>query len=185
MLRPTLSIALLAALLAPAACRSSPSEARLNEWGRGALIHRTTRAYYVIDSAPRGKIGYVKLEDVQEGGGPTYPWRYVYDADWNELGFIDQFGGAYRYHRYSPAEAAQQNLEMRVDRLPSDSISANVLRMLGVDPATDTVTLPPATREDIAGDKGMHLAGPGVPPAKAVVAAPEGAAKPAEPTEKK
>jgi hypothetical protein len=47
--------------------------------------------------------------------------------------------------------------------------------MLGIDPATDDVTFPVATRADITGDTGQHLAGPGVVPAKAPAAAPAAA----------
>jgi hypothetical protein len=126
----------------------------------------------VIDSAHTGLVGYLKTFDVTEGGGPTYPWRYVYDRDWTELGFIDQFGSAYRYHRYSTAEQVQQNQTLRADRLPSDSIEANVMRILGIDTATDSVTLRPATRADIQRDQNrMPLAGPGLMPAKAAEAA--------------
>ncbi len=170
MIRPTYTLALMGLALAAAACRTSPSDERRREWENGALIHREVREYHVIVSAHNGPIGYLKVCDITEGGGPTYPWKYVYDSNWNELGFVDQFGGATKYHYYAPSEQAQQNLPLRATKLPSDSLEANVMRMMDIDPSTDELTFPTATRQDIAGDKGTFLAGPGVVPAKAPVA---------------
>lgn len=167
--RPTVALALAALALAAVSCRTSPTDARREEWEKGALVQRKVKAYHVIVSAHKGKVGYVKVYDVTEGGGVPYEWKYVYDADWKELGFVDQFGGATKYHYYSPSEQAQQNLDLRATRLPSDSLQRNVMRMLGIDPATDDVTFPEAKREDIAGVEAMPLAGPGIVPAKAPV----------------
>ena len=133
----------------------------------GANIQRTLKEHHVIVAAHRGRVGYIRVEDVRESGGPTYEWKWVYDANWTELGFLDQFGNAYKYHFYSPAEQAQQNRDLRLTRLPSDSPEANVLRILGIDPSTDDATFPRATRADITGDTGVHIAGPGIVPAKA------------------
>ena len=179
MLRPTLRLSLFAVALAAAGCRASPTPERFAEWHRGALIRKEVRSYEVIDSAHRGRVGFLKTYDVTEGGGPSYPWRYVYDNDWNELGFIDQFGSAYAYHVYTPSEQAQQNETLRAMRLPSDSIEDNVLRMLGIDTATDSATFHPATRDDIAGaPTKAPLAGPGVVPAKGAAAAPKAEGEP-------
>lgn len=175
--RPLIGLALVAAALCAGACRSSPSEARLKEWEKGALVKKDVTGYHVIVSAHRGKVGYLKSYDVREGGGAPYEWKYVYDGDWKELGFIDQFGGAYLYHYYSPAEQAAQNQVLRMTKLPSDSIQRNVMLMLGIDPVTDDVTFPVATRADIIGDTGSHLAGPGIVPATAPASAPAEAPK--------
>ena len=169
--RLTCTLALLGVAIAAASCRTSPTDERVAEVAKGALIHRQVKAYYVIVSAHKGRVGYIKDYDVTEGGGPAYDWKYVYDSSWKELGFIDQFGTAYQYHYYNPTEAAQQNLDLRLMRLPSDSLQSNVVRMLGADPATDDVTFPEATHADIAGDTAPHMAGPGVVPAKAPAAA--------------
>jgi len=171
--RPIAALALVSLAFVAGACRSSPSDARFEEWRHGAYIKQTPKAWHVIVSAHRGRIGYLKVFDVTEGGGAPYEWKYVYDADWRELGFVDQFGGATMYHYYSPAEQAQQNDVLRATKLPADSIQRNVLTMFGIDPSTDDVTFPVATRADITGDTGkQHLAGPGVVPAKAPEAAP-------------
>lgn len=167
MSRPLAGLLVAVLALGAASCRTSPSEERFRQWQRGALVQRELRGYHVVRSANRGNVGYLKVYDVTEAGGPAYPWKYVYDANWKELGFVDQFGGAYRYHYYSPAEQAQQNEVLRASRMPSDSLDRNVMRMLGIDPATDDVTFPEATRADIVGaPAGTPLAGPGIVPAK-------------------
>jgi hypothetical protein len=160
-----------AALLSAASCRTSPSEHRLMQiHTEGALIKKEIKDYRVIVSAHRGKVGYVKVYDVTEGGGAPYEWRYVYDTAWNELGFLDQFGGAYKYHYYSPAERMQQNRVLRLTKLPSDAPESNVLRILDMDPSADSATFPVATKADITGDTGVHVAGPGVVPSEAPAA---------------
>jgi hypothetical protein len=170
MVRPIVVPALLVAVLVAASCRTSPTEERRRQVGRGALITRELRDYRTIVSAHQGRVGYLKSYDIAEAGGPAYPWQYVYDADWTELGMVDQFGNAYVYHRYSPSEQAQQNLELRAMRLPADSLQNNVMRMLGIDPAADALTFPVATKTDITGDRaGEPLAGPGLAPAKGPV----------------
>ena len=153
--------------LTASACRTSKSRSRLEAIEQGALIQREAKAYHVIQAAHRGRVGYVKVYDVTEAGGPPYEWKYVYDNDWHELGFVDQFGNATKYHYYSPSEQAQQNQTLRATTLPSDSLERNVLRMLDIDPSTDELTFPVATHSDILGDTGTHLAGPGIVPAKA------------------
>lgn len=167
MLRPALALVVACAALAAASCRSSPSEGRREEIRQGAKIQREIKDYRVIMAGHRGKVGYLKVYDVTEGGGTPYEWKYVYDINWRELGFVDQFGGATKYHFYSPSEQQQQNRELRATRLPSDSLEANVLRMLDIDPSTDSATFPVATKADITGDTGVLMAGPGVVPAKA------------------
>jgi hypothetical protein len=168
MFRPMLVAAPIVLALAAASCRTGPSDERRDEWEKGGLIHRTLVGYHTIMSAHSGKVGYVKVYDVTEGGGNPYPWKYVYDVNWKELGFVTQFGSAMRYHEYPPSEQAAQKLELRGDWMPSDSLENNVMRMLGIDITTDRLTFPPSTHEDIAGDANLpHLAGPGVTPAKA------------------
>jgi len=165
MLRPTFALASIVLALAAASCRSGPSDERREEWERGALIHKTLTGYHTIVSAHRGKVGFLKIYDVTEGGGNPYPWKYVYDADWHELGWVDQFGGAVKYHVYSPSEQAFQKLELRGDKLPADSLENNVMRMLDIDPSTDRLTFPVSTTQDITGDTGApHVAGPGITP---------------------
>jgi hypothetical protein len=149
--RPICAVVLAAAALAAGACRSSPSEGRVREIDNGALIHRTTTGYHLVVSAHRGRIGYLKDELVSEGGGPAYPWKYVYDNDWKELGFVNQFGVACKLLEYAPAEQASQNEWGRGVVLPSDGIQVNVLRMFDIDPSTDDVTFPAASHADIAG----------------------------------
>ena len=170
MIRPISTLALIGLAIFATSCRTSPSDARRQEWENGALIKRQVKEYHVILSAHNGPIGYLKTFDVTEGGGPSYEWNYVYDKNWKELGFVDQFGTATKYHYYAPSEQAQQNLDLRATKLPSDSLSANVLRMMDIDPSTDELTFPIARTEDITGDKGaVPLAGPGITPAKAPV----------------
>ena len=140
-----------AALAATAAgCKQMPSDAEVEANRDGAQMHRDVRSYHVVYSDHRGKVGYVKVFDVTEGGGPAYRWKYVYDLDWNELGFIDQFGTAYQNKPYSPFETDFQTKPIRVVRLPSDSAERNAMRMLGIDPALDDVTFPAASAADLA-----------------------------------
>jgi hypothetical protein len=177
MIRPMSAVAMIGLALLSASCRSGPSDERRSEWDKGAGIRRRVTGYYTIVSAHKGKVGFVKTEDVSDFGDVPYEWKYVYDADWRELGFIDQFGKAYRYHMYSPSEQAFQNKALRLSVLPSDSIERNVLRMLDIDPATDNVTLPVTATSDITdGASAPHVAGPGVVPAQA----PTEAEKPAK-----
>jgi hypothetical protein len=168
MFRQSFTIALVGLALGAASCRSSLTDSRRMEWEGGAGIRQRLKSYHVIESAKLGKVGYLKVKEVEEFKGPTYDWSYVYDRNWNELGFIDQLGGATAYHYYSPSEQAAQNTVLRATKLPSDSIQRNVMRILGLDLTTDDVTFPPATQADITGDTGAaHLAGPGVVPANA------------------
>lgn len=139
----TILAVLAAAALAAPACQSS-TETRTS-WGdfdESDLMRRQLRSYHAVNSAYQGKVGYLKVYDVTEAGGPAYRWRYVYDLSYNELGFIDQWGNGYRYHRLPEADASAQQKPMRVEHLPSDSTEANVMRMLGLDPSVDEVTFP-------------------------------------------
>lgn len=140
----------LAAAVAPAlaGCGTTPGE---RSSGDGALMDRQVRSFHVVYSEHTGKVGFMKVFDVVEGGGPPYQWKYVYDLQWNELGFIDQFGTAYQNKPYSPFEQSAQPRPIRVVRLPSDSAQRNAMRMLGIDPAYDDVTFPLATDADIRG----------------------------------
>lgn len=137
-------LAVLAAALAVApACRtSSTTHTRWTDVEQGDLMRRSLRSYHLVNSAYQGQVGYLKIYDVTEAGGPVYQWKYVYDMDYTELGFIDQWGKAYRYHRFPEADASAQKKPMRVEHLPADSTERNVMRMLGIDPALDQVTFP-------------------------------------------
>jgi hypothetical protein len=170
MIRPLPTLAILGLALAAGGCRTSLSDARRKEIDDGALIQRQVKEYHVILAAHRGPIGFLKVFDVTEGGGVPYRWSYVYDSNWRELGFVDQFGGATKYHYYPPSEAQQQNQVLRAVKLPSDSLEVNVLRMMDIDPSTDELTFPLARTEDITGTDAVPLAGPGITPAKAPVA---------------
>jgi hypothetical protein len=179
---PRVALVLVASALCAASCRATPTESQRAAWERGSGIRRELKDYLVIDSVHTGKVGYLKVYDVVEFGGPPYRWTYVYDRNWRELGFINQFGGATMYHYFSPSEEAVQNRTLRATQLPSDSIERNVMRMLGIDPATDDVVFRTAERIDVAGAPATApLAGPGIVPAKAPVAPePAPAAPPAK-----
>ena len=149
MLRRTVALMLLAAALAPAACQSKASYERMNQIHTGSLMKEELRSYHTIQSEYDGMVGYMKVYDVSEAGGPAYPWRKIYDLEWNELGFIDQFGTAYRYHEYAKFQQEIHDTTVRVDRMPADSTENNVMRMLGLDVSRDNVTFPIATSADI------------------------------------
>ncbi len=137
-----LAVLAAAALVAPACQSSSTTRTNWSDVKEGDLMRRSLRSYHVVNSAYQGQVGFLKVYDVTEAGGPVYQWKYVYDLDYNELGFIDQWGKAYRYHRLPQADAAAQKKPMRIEHLPSDSTEANVMRMLGLDPSVDEVTFP-------------------------------------------
>ena len=139
----TILAVLAAAVLVAPACTSTTTTT--TRWGNvedGALMKRSLRSYHAVNSAYQGKVGYMKVFDVTEAGGPVYQWKYVYDLDYNELGFIDQFGNAYRYHELPQVSKEAQKETMKVTELPADSTERNTMRMLGIDPATDDVTFP-------------------------------------------
>lgn len=131
-------------------CRSGPLPGRADEVREGARLQKELRSYHVIRSPYQGKIGYLKVYDVREEGGPTYQWKYVYDLKHEERGWIDQFGTAYMEQPYAPGVADGQPYPVRVLHLPSDTTERNVLRMLGIDPATDDATFHVASNADIA-----------------------------------
>jgi len=134
-----------------AACRSALSERRVEEIERGDLMSRRLLSYHVAHSAQAGNVGYVKVFAVREAGGHEYPWKYVYDQEWNELGFVDQFGNAFVYQARTEFERDIHGSGLRVRRLPSDSSERNVARILGLDPALHDMTFPEASRADILG----------------------------------
>jgi len=139
----TILAVLAAAVMAAPACQtSSTTRTNWSDIEEGDLMRRSLRSYHAVKSAYEGQVGYLKVYDVTEAGGPVYQWKYVLDSDYNELGFIDQWGKAYRYHRLPDADASAQKKPMRVEHLPSDSTESNVMRMLGLDPAVDEVTFP-------------------------------------------
>lgn len=137
------------ALVGTTACRTRATHERLTQVGQGALIVKDIRSYHTIQSEFDGKVGYLKVYDVREAGGPAFPWKYVYDLDFNELGFIDQYGTAYAYHHYPEFQETVHNTDVRVDRMAADSTENNVMRMLGLDVTRDHVSFPTATAADI------------------------------------
>jgi len=147
----TLLVVLLAASAALPACRIQLTESRRSAIEHGERMSRTLRSYHAVTAAHAGHVGFLKVYDVAEQEGPTFTWKYVYDLDFNEVGFVDQNGTAYRYHRYAGVEQEAHRRETRLETLPEDSVQRNVMRMLGIDPATDDVTFPTATSADIAG----------------------------------
>jgi len=143
-MRSSTILAVLAAavLIAPACTSTSTSRTRWGNIGDGALMDRNLRSYHAVNSAFQGKVGYMKVFDVTEAGGPAYQWKYVYDLEYTELGFIDQFGRAYQYHVLSTADQQAQKTPLKVTEMPADSVERNTMRMLGINPATDDVTFP-------------------------------------------
>lgn len=152
MLRRLLVIAALFAAALPAACRTTPTPERREEVSKGALMHKELKSYHLVYSAHDGKIGYLKVYAVAEAGGPAYDWSYIYDLEFNQLGFVDQFGTAYRFHAYTEQEQRIHKKPHRLERMPADSLERNVMRLLGVNPSTDEVSFPRATPGDIAYD---------------------------------
>ena len=151
MRRFVLLLTLAGLALAPAACRTTRSKTRLKELEQGALVVKNLKSYHVVRAAHEGKVGYLKVFAVREGGGVPVDWKYLYDTDFKELGFIDQFGTAYRYHYYSETEQSTHKRPFRLDRMPADGLDENVMRLLGLDPAVESVTYPNATQADIVG----------------------------------
>ena len=137
-----LAVLAAAVLVAPACTSTSTTTTRWGNVEDGALMKRSLRSYHAVNSAYQGKVGYMKVFDVTEAGGPVYQWKYVYDLDYNELGFIDQFGNAYQYHQLPEVSQRAQQETMKVTEMPADSTERNTMRMLGIDPATDDVTFP-------------------------------------------
>jgi hypothetical protein len=129
----------------------TPTERSRSEFREGRQFERQLKTYHVVYSPHRGKVGFMKVYDVRDAGGPPYEWKFVYDLDLNEVGRIDQFGHAVWERPYTPSEASYQRYSVRSVDLPVDTIERNVMRMLGIDPATDDVTFPLASNADIAG----------------------------------
>ena len=143
MRRSTILIVLAAAAFAAPACQTrTTSTTSWADVADGALMKRALRSYHAVRSQYQGHVGYMKVYDIREAGGPIYTWKYVYDLDHNELGFVDQYGKAYRYPVLPNADQQAQNEPLRVDHMPSDSLERNVMRMLGLDPALDDVSFP-------------------------------------------
>ncbi len=117
---------------------------------RGDGFRRTLKSYHVIQGQRLGKVGFMKVYDVQEAGGPVYTWKYVYDLSINELGWFDQTGRAFHAKPYTDFQRDTQPESVRVIDLPDDTVSRNVLRMLGITAASDEVSFPVASDADIA-----------------------------------
>lgn len=148
------SLLVLCALAAAAGgCRSAMPESEVQAVRDGALMKRDLRSYHLVYSEHRGAVGYLKVFDVTEAGGATFTWKYVYDKDFNELGWIDQFGNARRFHVYPDGAVPDPRTPIRVIAMPTDSIQRNTMRMLGIDPSTDDVSFPLAKDGDIGAAK--------------------------------
>ncbi len=155
MRRFTVLAALVAAaaaiLVVGTACRTTVTPKRLKQVNDGKLMERELASYHLVYSEYQGKVGYMKVYNVRQAGGPAYRWKYVLDLDLNELGFIDQYGSAHRYYHYTGAEAKAHRDTMRVESMPADSTERNVMRMLGIDPALDNVSFPIAPKFSASG----------------------------------
>jgi hypothetical protein len=147
---PTL---LLAAALGATACASAPSEGSVQATRMGALMKRRLHSYHLVYSEHRGPIGYMKEFDVAEAGGPVFRWKFIYDRDFNELGWVDQRGHAFRAERYPPGAQPNPAEPFRFERMPMDSVERNTMRMLGIDPALDDVSFPLAKEGEIGSAK--------------------------------
>lgn len=157
-MKPTAQVLLVAAaaLLLPAVatgCGAMPSATQVKAVDDGALVRRTAKAWHVIQSAHSGPVGFLKVMDVSEAGGPVFEWRYIYGADWTELGWVNQKGQAFQWEKYPPGAMPNPREPYRVKHLPMDSIQRNAMRMLGIDPALDDVTFPVASDADIRSAK--------------------------------
>ncbi len=141
---------LLGALVAPA-CRTTITQDQHRQVDRGSRMSRQLRAYHAVNAAHAGHVGFLKVFDVTEQGGPTFTWKYVYDTDFEEVGFVDQNGTAYRHHVLRGIQQEAMGRESRLERLPTDSLQRNVMRLLGIDPALDDVKFPVVSQSDIAG----------------------------------
>ena len=117
---------------------------------RGDRFQRTLRSYHVIQGQRLGKVGFMKVYDVQDAGGPVYTWKYVYDLSINEVGWFDQTGRAFHAKPYPDFQRDAQNEPVRVIDLPVDTVSRNVMRMLGNAASADEVSFPVASDADIA-----------------------------------
>lgn len=142
------ALALAAALAAPG-CRSAMSAEEEAAVANGSRMRWELKSYHLIYSEHRGPVGYMKVYDVTEAGGPAYTWKYVLDKDLKKIGWVDQFGNAYLIHQYPRGSMPDPREGERVIRLPSDSIQRNTMRMLGIDPALDNVSFPVAKEGDI------------------------------------
>lgn len=143
------ALVLAAVVCGAAACRSAMSENAARDVANGSLMHRELKSYHLVYSEHRGPVGYLKVFEVGEAGGPRYTWKFVYDADFRELGWIDQLGTAYQYKEYPPGAMPDPRDPLTVLHLPADSIQRNTMRMLGIDPSLDNVSFPLAKEGDV------------------------------------
>lgn len=141
--------ALLVALPLAAGCANSTNSRAAQQAMDGTDLKWTLKSYHVIESVHNGPVGYLKVFDVQQAGGPIYTWKYVYDRDFNELGWVNQLGQAFRREKYPPGAMPDPKEPYRTHTMPADSIERNAMRMLGIDPAIDDVTFPVAKDGDI------------------------------------
>ena len=149
MTRHFVALTCVALALAATACRSRQTHERLTQVNQGALMKMDLVSYHTVQSEFDGKVGYVKVFNVREAGGPAFPWKFVYGLEFTELGYIDQYGTAYVHHRYPEFQEQIHNKDSRLDRMPADSTENNVMRMLGLDVTRDNVTFPKATTADV------------------------------------
>ena len=144
-----LPLALVLAASALAGCAAGPSADRVRAVEQGALMKRRLGSYHVAYSDRSGPVGFMKVYDVQEAGGPVFRWSFVYDRDFNERGFVDQKGTAVRYDAYPPGIQPSGDAPIRFVTLPADSMPRNAARMLGLDPTADNLTFPVANEGDV------------------------------------
>lgn len=147
-MRSKLAVALTALLLVPAACRSADSTVA-DAPTHGDEVSRTLVDYDLVYNDTIGKVGYLKTYRVQHAGESPKHFRYVFDLDFEELGFFDRFGNAWVYDRYSPFETEIHGTPMRTRKMQDDLVGRNAMRMLGLDPNVGSVTFPQAQEGDI------------------------------------
>ena len=150
-MRTKLSLALVALFLIPAACgtaRDSVADAPTS----GAAMQRTLVEYNLVYNDTVGKVGYMKAYLVSHAGEPAKVFRYIYDLDFNEVGFFDGRGNAWAYDRYPPHEAEIHGVPLRNREMQGDTVGRNALRMLGMNPNIGGVSFPAAAEADILSD---------------------------------
>ena len=139
--------------LGAGACRSAMPDSERSGREAGTDMHYELKSYHLVYSEHRGPVGYMKVTDVTKAGGPTYTWKYILDKDFTTIGWIDQMGHAFQYVPYPPGSMPNPREPLRVITLPEDSMSQNVMRMLGMNPAADNVSFPVAKEGDIGAAK--------------------------------
>lgn len=148
-MKPLVPMLVVAAALVAGGCRSSKPDSEVNAVEHGALMKRKLVSYHVAHSDRSGAVGYMKVFDVTEAGGPTYRWSFILDKDFVEKGWVDQYGTAFRYAPYPPGAQPNPRETFRFSQMEPDSLARNAARMLGLDPASDNLTFPVAREGDV------------------------------------